>query len=44
MAVTVLDEAPDAALVAADLPATTRLAVKGVSTLKAAWLGLGGGE
>lgn len=44
VAVTVLYEAPDAAMVAADLPATTRLAVKGVSTLKASWLGLGGGQ
>ena len=44
LAVTVLYEAPDAALVTADLPAATRLAVKGVSTLKAAWLGLGAGE
>ncbi len=44
LAVAVLDEAPDAALVAADLPVETRLAVKGVSTLKASWLGLGGGQ
>lgn len=44
VAVTVLYEAPDAALVAADLPAATRLAVKGASTLKAQWLGLGGGQ
>ena len=44
VAVTVLYEAPDAAMVAADLPATTRLAVKGVATLKASWLGLGGGQ
>jgi membrane fusion protein, heavy metal efflux system len=44
VAVTVLYEAADAALVTADLPAATKLAVKGVSTLKASWLGLGGGQ
>lgn len=43
MAVKVLDEAPEAALIAADLPAEARLAVRGIATLKAAWLGLGAG-
>lgn len=44
VAVKVLDETPDTTLVAADLAAESRLAVKGVSTLKAKWLGLGGGQ
>ncbi len=44
VALKVLDEMPDATLVAADFPAGARLAVKGVSTLKASWLGLGGGQ
>ena len=44
VAVKVLDEASDSALVAADLPVATRLAVKGAATIKAVWLGLGTGE
>lgn len=42
--VNVLDEAAETASVAADLPAATRIAVKGVAAIKAAWLGLGAGE
>lgn len=44
VAVTLQDESPGSALVKADLAGTTRLAVKGASTLKATWLGLGGGN
>lgn len=44
VAVKLLDETPDAALLTADLAGETRLAVKGASTLKAAWLGLGGNQ
>lgn len=44
VAVTLLDESPGSALVQADLAGTTRLAVKGAATLKATWLGLGGGQ
>lgn len=44
LAVKVLDEAPDAVTVVADLAGTERIAVKGVATLKAAWLGLGAAE
>jgi len=40
----VLDESSGTASVAADLPATARIAVKGVATIKATWLGLGAGE
>ena len=42
VAVKLLDEAPDTALVAADLADDTRFAVKGAAMLKASWLGLGG--
>lgn len=42
--VRLLDETPETALVAVDLAAETRLVVKGASTLKASWLGLGAGE
>ncbi len=44
VAVKVLDEAPEGALVEADIDPRARIAVKGVATLKAAWLGLGAGE
>lgn len=44
LGVKLLDETPDTALIAADLAAETRLVVKGASTLKASWLGLGAGE
>lgn len=44
MTVKVMDEAPEGALVAAELDGSTRLAVKGAATLKAIWLGLGAGE
>ena len=44
VAVKLLDETPDTALVAADLAGQTRFALKGASTLKASWLGLGGGQ
>lgn len=40
----VVDETPEAATIAAELPAAARLAVQGVATLKATWLGLGAGE
>lgn len=43
-AVKVLDEAPEGTLVEGDLDARARIAVKGIATLKAAWLGLGAGE
>lgn len=44
VAVKVLEQTADAALVAAEIPATARIAVKGVVMLKASWLGLGTGE
>lgn len=44
VAVTLLDETPDAALLTADLAGETRFAVRGAATLKASWLGLGGGK
>jgi RND family efflux transporter MFP subunit len=44
VAVKLLDEASDTALVAVDLAGETRFAVKGAATLKASWLGLGGGK
>lgn len=44
VAVKLLDETPDAALLTADLGGETRFAVKGASTLKASWLGLGGNQ
>ncbi len=44
VAVKVLDEAPEGARVAAELDGGARIAVKGVATLKAIWLGLGVGE
>lgn len=43
-AVTLLREAPDAVVATAELAPGARIAVKGVATLKAAWLGLGTGE
>jgi len=44
VAVKLLDETAETALVAADLAGETRFALKGASTLKASWLGLGGGQ
>lgn len=44
VAVKVVDETPEGALVAVELDGSVRLAVKGVATLKAIWLGLGAGE
>ena len=44
LAVTLLGETPEATLVSADLPATSRIAVKGAAVLKATWLGLGAAE
>lgn len=44
VAVKLLDETPETALVAAVLAGETRFAIKGASTLKATWLGLGGGQ
>lgn len=44
VAVKLLDEAPGSVLLTVDLPGETRVAVKGASTLKAAWLGLGGNQ
>lgn len=44
VAVKVIDEAPEATTLAVDLPPDARLVVRGVSTLKAAWLGLGAAE
>jgi RND family efflux transporter MFP subunit len=44
VAVKVLDETPESATVSVELPADSRLAVKGVATLKASWLGLGAGD
>ncbi|GAB1394564.1 efflux RND transporter periplasmic adaptor subunit [Rhodocyclaceae bacterium] len=42
--VKILDESADATSIAADLPTTARVAVKGVAAIKAVWLGLGAGE
>lgn len=44
LAVKLLQESPEAALVEAELAPTARLAINGVATLKAAWLGLGAAE
>jgi len=48
VAVKVLDESAESASVSAELPAelaaTARVAISGVATLKATWLGLGAGE
>lgn len=44
VAVKVMDEVPEGALVAVELDGSARLALKGVATLKAIWLGLGAGE
>lgn len=44
IAVNVVDETSESALVKAELDSKTKVAVKGVSTLKAIWLGLGAGE
>lgn len=44
VAVRLLDESADTALLTTDLAGDTRFAVKGASTLKATWLGLGGGQ
>lgn len=44
VAVKLLDETSDSALLTADLVGETRFALKGASTLKASWLGLGGGN
>lgn len=44
LAVKVLEESAGVVLVAADLPPTTRLAVKGVAAIKAVWAGLGAGD
>jgi hypothetical protein len=42
--VKLLDETSDTALLTADLAGDTRFAIKGASTLKASWLGLGGNQ
>lgn len=42
--VEVLEETPDAIRIKANLPAHARIAVKGVATIKAVWLGLGASE
>lgn len=42
--VEVLEESPATSLVSADLADDAQVVVKGVSTLKAAWLGLGAGD
>jgi cobalt-zinc-cadmium efflux system membrane fusion protein len=44
VSVKLLDETPETALVAVGLAAETRLVVKGASTVKASWLGLGASE
>lgn len=44
VAVKLLDETPETALVATEMAGETRIAIKGASTLKASWLGLGGGN
>lgn len=44
VAVRVLDESEKTSLIAADLPADTRIVVRGLAALKAAWLGIGGGQ
>lgn len=43
-AVKIVAESPDMVLVASDLAKDARVAIRGVAVLKAAWLGLGGGE
>jgi RND family efflux transporter MFP subunit len=44
IAVKVVAEAPDAVVVAGDLPEDAQVAIRGTTTLKAVWLGLGAGE
>lgn len=44
VSVKLLDETSDTALLTADLAGDTRFAIKGASTLKASWLGLGGNQ
>ncbi len=40
----VMVESPNAAIVSVDLPEDARVAIRGVSALKAIWMGLGAGE
>lgn len=42
--VRILDETEKTSLITADLPADSKIVVKGVATLKASWLGLGGAQ
>jgi membrane fusion protein, heavy metal efflux system len=44
VAVKIVAESPEAALVAGELSANAKLAIRGTATLKAIWLGLGAGD
>lgn len=44
IAVRVLDESEKSSLIAGDLAADSRIVVRGLAALKAAWLGIGGGQ